>query len=33
VATLLRSLPPARRDQIVDLLDEFAALAEKDTSM
>ena len=33
VAALLRSLPPARRDQLVDLLDEFAALAEKATCM
>jgi len=33
VATLLRSLPPARREQLVDLLDEFAELAEKDTCM
>jgi len=30
VASLLRTLPPARREQLVDLLDEFAALAEKD---
>jgi len=28
VAALLRSLPPARREQLVDLLGEFAALAE-----
>jgi len=33
VAALLRSLPPARREQLVDLLDEFAALAEKATCM
>jgi DNA-binding MarR family transcriptional regulator len=30
VARLLQSLPPARRGQLVDLLDEFAELAEKD---
>jgi len=30
VASLLRTLPPARREQLVDLLDEFAGLAEKD---
>jgi hypothetical protein len=29
VAALLRSLPPDRREQLVDLLDEFAELAEK----
>ena len=28
VAALLRSFPPARREQLVDLLGEFAALAE-----
>jgi DNA-binding MarR family transcriptional regulator len=33
VAALLRSLPPARREQLVDLLDEFATLAEKDACM
>ena len=33
VAALLRSLPPARREQLVDLLDEFAELAEKNTCM
>jgi DNA-binding MarR family transcriptional regulator len=33
VAALLRSLPPARRGQLVDLLDEFAALAEKGACM
>jgi DNA-binding MarR family transcriptional regulator len=30
VATLLRSLTPARREQLVDLLGEFAMLAEKE---
>jgi DNA-binding MarR family transcriptional regulator len=30
VAALLRSLPPDRREQLVDLLDEFAGLAEQD---
>ena len=30
VARLLRSLPPPRREQLVDLLDEFAELAERD---
>ena len=30
VAALLRPLPRARREQRVDLLDEFAALAEQD---
>jgi DNA-binding MarR family transcriptional regulator len=29
VASLLRGLPSARREQLVDLLDEFAALADK----
>ena len=29
VATLLRSLPPARREELVDLLDEFSDVAEK----
>lgn len=33
VATLLRSLTPARREQLIDLLDEFAGLAEKDPCM
>jgi hypothetical protein len=33
VAALLRSLPAARREQLVDLLDEFATLAEKDACM
>jgi DNA-binding MarR family transcriptional regulator len=33
LATLLRSLPAARREQLVDLLDEFAGLAEKETCM
>jgi DNA-binding MarR family transcriptional regulator len=33
VAALLRSLSPARREQLVDLLDEFADLAEKDPCM
>ncbi|HEY4411179.1 MAG TPA: MarR family transcriptional regulator [Acidimicrobiia bacterium] len=33
VAALLRSLPPARREQLVDLLDEFADLAEKGPCM
>lgn len=33
VATLLRSLAPARREQLIDLLDEFSGLAEKDTCM
>jgi DNA-binding MarR family transcriptional regulator len=31
VARLLKTLPPARREQLVDLLGEFAGLAEKDT--
>lgn len=29
VGALLRALPPDRREQLVDLLDEFAELAEK----
>ena len=29
VAALLRSLPPARRGELVDILDEFSDLAEK----
>ena len=33
VAALLRSLPAARREQLVDLLDEFAELAETDACM
>jgi DNA-binding MarR family transcriptional regulator len=33
VAALLRSLPAVRREQLVDLLDEFATLAEKDACM
>jgi hypothetical protein len=30
VARLLRSVPPSRRVQLVDLLGEFAELAERD---
>ena len=30
VARLLRSVPPSRREQLVDLLGEFAELAERD---
>jgi DNA-binding MarR family transcriptional regulator len=33
VATLLRALPAARREQLVDILEEFAGLAEKETCM
>ena len=33
VAALLRSMTPARRQQLVDVLDEFATLAEKSTCM
>jgi DNA-binding MarR family transcriptional regulator len=30
VARLLKSVPPPRREQLVDLLGEFAELAERD---
>jgi DNA-binding MarR family transcriptional regulator len=33
VAALLKPLSAARREQLVDLLDEFAGLADKDTCM
>lgn len=33
VAALLSALPAARREQLIDLFDEFAELAEKNTCM